>query len=398
MLSLEFSTVFYCLAGGALLCAIMSLVLMIPRLRRVSKRVVSDSENVAASVDDSAYPPVSVIVTAGDDSRSLERLLPQLLGQDYPAPMEVIVVGDGEGGPAETVVARLQNDYQNLYLTYAPANSRNLSRKKLAVTIGVKAARYDHLMLTCGNCSIGSPLWLRAMCRHFACGCGVVAGYSLPVGADTDEGVCGEVRFHAFDRVRSAVEWLAPACGGRLWRADGNNLGYARKLFYENKGFQRSLNLKYGDDDIFVREISTGVDCALELSRESMVEVVEHDLSRAHRLERIRRDFTASMLPGASRRMWAFMSWLWWGFIGLGVGACVVGLPSLIPVAAMSVVVVAMVLAAGLAWRRTMKSLNSRPLCMTVAWFITIHPLYTFAYRLLGRRERATNFTWTTEK
>ena len=140
------------------------------------------------------------------------------------------------------------------------------------------------------------------------------------------------------------------------------------------------------------------MDCALELSRESMVEVVEHDLSRAHRLERIRRDFTASMLPGASRRMWAFMSWLWWGFIGLGVGACVVGLPSLIPVAAMSVVVVAMVLAAGLAWRRTMKSLNSRPLCMTVAWFITIHPLYTFAYRLLGRRERATNFTWTTEK
>ena len=134
MLSLEFSTVFYCLAGGALLCAIMSLVLMIPRLRRVSKRVVSDSENVAASVDDSAYPPVSVIVTAGDDSRSLERLLPQLLGQDYPAPMEVIVVGDGEGGPAETVVARLQNDYQNLYLTYAPANSRGTSISATSAT------------------------------------------------------------------------------------------------------------------------------------------------------------------------------------------------------------------------------------------------------------------------
>lgn len=398
MFSLEFPALVCGLLGGALSCAVVLAVLMIPRLVRVRRRVASDA-SLLAEADDAVreYPAVSVIVTADDDARNLSDLLPQLLSQDYPAPMEVIVVDSGEGSPTETVVARLQGDHPNLYLTYVPARSRNLSRKKLAVTLGVKAARYDCLLLTCGNCRVCSSLWLRAMCRHFAEGREVVAGYSRPVPADSDGGR-GESRAQAFDRVRSQVEWLVPAMRGRMWRADGNNLGYTRRLFYENKGFQRSLNLKYGDDDIFVREIATADNCAVELSPESMVDELEQDVARAHRLDGIHREFTASMLPGGSRRVWALMSWLWWGYLCLGAAAAALSWPSLIPLAVVAVVWIGLAVATGLVWRGTMRALKSRPLCLTVAWFVTVHPFHTLARRIRARRFRYTNFTWTTEK
>ncbi len=385
----------YLLAAGSLLCVLVVMAMMFPRLRRV--RTACDAPSPEPADDGIAYPPVSVIVTADDDAWNLPVLLPQLLRQDYPAAMEVIVVDNGDSGPTETVVASLQNDYPNLYLTYVPANSRNLSRKKLAVTIGVKAARFEHLLLTCGNCRIESPLWLRSMARHFAAGKEVVAGYSYPLAADPEVSA-PESRLEAFDRVRASVEWLASGLKGRVWRADANNLGYTRTLFYNNKGFQRSLNFKYGDDDIFISEIAAPGTAAVELSDASRVIELVQNVSRAHRLKKIHRDFTARYLRRGPRLVWSLMSWMWWGWLGFCVAAIAVGLPSLLPFIALTAVNIAAALTVGWKWRATMSRLNARRLFLTVGWFITVHPLYTLLYRLRGRRSRAINFTWTTEK
>lgn len=388
----------YCLGGGALLCALAFMVLLFPRLSRVRRAVGDDTAEIGAGASESAaFPPVSVIVTADNDAWNLPVLLPQILGQDYPAPLEVIVVDNGDGGPSETVVASLQSDFPNLYLTYAPANSRNLSRRKLALTLGVKAARYDHLLFTGGNCRIDSPLWLRAMARHFAEGKEIVAGYSSPAPASPEDSRA-ENRTEAFSRVRGAIQWLAPAIGGHLWRADGNNLGYTRRLFYENKGFQRSLNLKYGDDDIFVSEIARPGNSAVELSAESMVTELVPDSARAFRQNKLHRDFTARYLRPGSRMAWSLMSWLWWGWLALSAATSVAALPSLLPLMAVAAVWIALWLIVGWQWRSAMAALGARPLFLTVVWFVTIHPFITLAYRIRGRRNRYNNFTWTTEK
>lgn len=399
MFSIDFSILDYCLFGSALVCAVLALALMLPRVSRVARRVRADRavmRETGGGLPDEAYPPVSVIVTADEDSENLAELLPAILEQDYPGPMEVIVVDNGEGGPLETVIARLQPLYPNLYLTFAPANSRNLSRKKLAITIGVKAARFDNLLLTNGNCRIPSALWLRTMARHFAMGKEIVAGYSVPVPADKLSG--RESRLEAFDRVRRSLQWLAPAIAGKLQRADGNNLGYTRRLFYDNRGFQRSLNLKYGDDDIFVNEIATPSNFAVELAPCSFVADRKPDVSNAHRIDRLHRDFTASRLPKSTRRLWGLVSLLWWAGILLGVAAAVTALPNLIPAIAVVALWIIAWLVTGLVWVKAQRALKARRLCFTVAWFITIHPFYTLAYRFRGHRARYNNFTWTTEK
>ncbi|WP_286332008.1 glycosyltransferase [Duncaniella freteri] len=216
----------------------------------VSRQVAADNErslnyaDSGSTTDAAGYPPVSVIVYSEDDASNLEILLPQILEQDYPAPFEVIVVNDGAISSTKDVIARLEQRYYNLYMTFTPQESRSLSRKKLAVTLGIKAAKYNVLVHTTGNCQIPSGQWLKRMASHFSPSTDIVLGYAIPAVSDgVDE---PWKRLHSFDRVRSDVEWLSWAIAGRPYRGDGCNIAYRREMFFRNKGFSRSLDLKYG--------------------------------------------------------------------------------------------------------------------------------------------------------
>ncbi|WP_286331510.1 glycosyltransferase, partial [Duncaniella freteri] len=236
----------------------------------VSRQVAADNErslnyaDSGSTTDAAGYPPVSVIVYSEDDASNLEILLPQILEQDYPAPFEVIVVNDGAISSTKDVIARLEQRYYNLYMTFTPQESRSLSRKKLAVTLGIKAAKYNVLVHTTGNCQIPSGQWLKRMASHFSPSTDIVLGYAIPAVSDgVDE---PWKRLHSFDRVRSDVEWLSWAIAGRPYRGDGCNIAYRREMFFRNKGFSRSLDLKYGDDDVFVSEVARKGNTAVELS------------------------------------------------------------------------------------------------------------------------------------
>ena len=49
----------------------------------------------------------------------------------------------------------------------------------------------------------------------------------------------------------------------------GRNLAYEKALFFDNKGFAGHYHLISGDDDLFVNENATGLNCAVEFSPES---------------------------------------------------------------------------------------------------------------------------------
>lgn len=92
------------------------------------------------------YPAVSVIVYAQNDAENLVKYLPKILNQAYPE-FEVIVVNDDSTDDSKDILSVLETQYKNLYHTYVPEGSRNLSHKKLALTLGIKAGpiRYSRI-------------------------------------------------------------------------------------------------------------------------------------------------------------------------------------------------------------------------------------------------------------
>ena len=235
--------------------------------------------------EDEACPPVSIIIYAKEASEALRKHLPLWLTQHYPT-YEVIVVNDGSTDESEEVLKQACQLYPHLYHTYIPEDAKYLSRKKLAVTVGIKAAHHETLLFSEADCRPASPDWIRAM----------VSGYRSPrsrivLGFSAYPAHTGF--FHklvAYDNLMHGLEYLASALKRHPFAGCGRNLSYQKSLFFEHKGFAQSLNLLAGEDDLFINETARPDNTEVQLRSESLTEMTpyayfnswkEHQVSRA---------------------------------------------------------------------------------------------------------------------
>ncbi|MDR2627647.1 MAG: glycosyltransferase [Dysgonamonadaceae bacterium] len=210
-----------------------------------------------------ATPPVSVIICAQNESENLNRFLPCILEQDYPQ-YEVIVVNEGSTDESEDVLCRLGAKYKHLYHTYIPGNVK-LSKKKLAITVGIKAAKYDILLFTNADCCPVSGNWIRCMARHFDGETAIVTGYgAMP----TRKGFVGKSIL--FDTLIVGLRAFSLALMNKPYTAKGANMAYRKDLFLKGKGFQPYLYLQDGEDDLFVNTEATATNTRIEMSPESI--------------------------------------------------------------------------------------------------------------------------------
>lgn len=375
--------------GISLLSAVFLLVFLLPRLLKIKHCADADRLDIESELQ---FPDVSILIYADTEADGLRRLIPQLFAQDYPAKMEVIVVNDEDSEAAADAINEMQLSYPELYMTFTPGKSRNLSRRKLALTIGIKAAHHDCLLLTHGNCSITSSLWLRSMARHFAEGTQMVLGYATLLDHDgRDSGRLRRTR--AFDRAFVAARWLSSALVGKAVRGNGYNLGYTKSLFFQHKGFANSLGLFAGDDDVFVSELAKDAEYAVELAPESIVEIHDYSPAYQQRMDNMSRRFTSRFLRRGGFRLFGSFSCAWWLWLIAGIAGVVLSLPTIIGAVALAVGLLGLWLPIMFAWRNLCRTLKIRPQFLTVPFLSLLHPLYTLRFRM-RRRNSVRDYSW----
>lgn len=332
-------------------------------------------------------PGVSVIVYADDNASALASLLPRLFSQQYAGAFEVIVVNDGSSAEVADVVKNHLATHKNLYQTFVPVEARNLSRKKLGISLGVKAAHQPYVMITSARCSVLSDRWLRDMTAPFAGGKDVVLGFA---------GINGLTRLaDRFDEVATAAEWLTSAIEGKPYRGIGFNLGYKRALFFDAKGFSRSLTLHNGDDDLFISQIATKQNCGVALTGNSRVEVSFHNPCKALRDMRLNHCFTARMLAAKGGRMFGIGTLLLWIWIAATVTGVVFSLPNALYACVLVGMVPAVSVPLSLAWSRTAKALGVKLPAFGVPWPMMWRWVRNLRYALLCGNKSRHNYTWS---
>mgnify|MGYP002621956957 CR=1 FL=1 len=205
----------------------------------------------AKSQQDEGLPPVSVVLTAHNDAAWLKENLVYLLEQDYPD-YEVVVVNYLSTDDTEFVLKLLKDYYPHLKVVPFKEDVNLFQGKKYPLSIGIKSAKNDILMLADPNCTPKNLLWLRGMVRGYHEGTQIVMGYC---GVKRTKSLIGCLQ--QYDALAYGAQYLGAALLGHPYTASGRNLSYRRSFFFEKGAFISHYDVADGSDDLFVYQNAT---------------------------------------------------------------------------------------------------------------------------------------------
>lgn len=208
--------------------------------------------------------PVSVVICARDEDENLARNLPGILVQEYSTTNEVIVVNDNSIDDSKYILAELQKTFKKLQIVDLTQEAKMIAGKKFPLSIGIKEAKHEIVLLTDADCVPASEHWMHKMQDAFSNGVEVALGY----GAYTKQpGFLNKaIRFETF---HTALQYFGYALAGKPYMGVGRNLAYKKNLFFRNKGFSSINHIPSGDDDLFINKVATKENTTVVLEPEA---------------------------------------------------------------------------------------------------------------------------------
>ena len=264
--------------------------------------------------------PVSIIVYAQNDSENLKKHLPALLTQDYPE-YQVVVINDGSTDDTDDTLKFFQNEFKHLYFTYVPSYARYLSRRKLAFTLGAKAAKHEILIFTEAYCEPINDQWLTAIMSSYTPETNIVLGYCK---YGNYKGLMHKLI--AYDNLLSGLRYLSSVLFHHPYTGNGRNLSYRKDLFFKNKGYYKSLNLLPGEDDLFVNETATGKNTRVSYSPNSLTEMDKIEDFRVWKGMKVSRATTQKYYKGKTLTFYHFETTCFFLFQAAAIASMAIGL------------------------------------------------------------------------
>ena len=208
--------------------------------------------------------PVSVIVCARDEAANLAKNLPGLLVQEYRTTHEVIVVDDNSFDDSKYFLEELQRTFKHLHVIELKQEAKFIPGKKFPLSIGIKTAKYEILLLTDADCVPASENWIDKMQQSYDDKTEIVLGYGA---YHKKKGLLN--RFIRWETFHTALQYLTYALAGIPYMGVGRNLSYKKEVFFRHKGFTSHNHIASGDDDLFINRAATGKNTRINIDPEA---------------------------------------------------------------------------------------------------------------------------------
>ncbi len=211
-------------------------------------------------------PSISVVICARNEEDNLFKNLPKILNQKYPN-FEVIIVNDQSVDNSKYIVLTYQKEYSNIKYIELERNKHRQFGKKLPLTVGVKGAKNELIVVTDADCIPDSNLWLKSLAKHYSDKKQIVLGYSPHIR------IKGSLnKLIRFDTTNIAITYLSFAKTALPYMGVGRNMAYSKQLFETVGGFKNHYHIASGDDDLFIKEAANRKNVAVNLEPESFVQ------------------------------------------------------------------------------------------------------------------------------
>ncbi|MDO8995354.1 MAG: glycosyltransferase [Sediminibacterium sp.] len=218
----------------------------------------------ATEKETSVEHPVSVIICARDEAHNLVKNLPGVLVQDYATTHEVVLVNDNSTDESKYVIDEFRRSFKNLNMIELTQEAKMISGKKFPLSMGIKSAKYEIVLLTDADCVPASENWIKKMQGAYNDETEIVLGYGA---YHKKPGLLNKlIRFETF---HTALQYFSYALAGKPYMGVGRNLSYKKEVFFKNKGFSSINQIPSGDDDLFINQVATADNTAILLDHDT---------------------------------------------------------------------------------------------------------------------------------
>ena len=208
--------------------------------------------------------PVSVIICARDEAANLAKNLPGLLVQAYSTTHEIIVVNDNSFDDSKYLLEEFERDFKHLKVVELKQEAKMIPGKKFPLSIGIKTAKYEIVLLTDADCVPSSELWIEKIQESYDDSTEIVLGYGA---YHKKKGLLNRlIRWETF---HTALQYLSYALAGKPYMGVGRNLSYKKVIFFRHKGFSSFNHISSGDDDLFINIAATKNNTKINISPEA---------------------------------------------------------------------------------------------------------------------------------
>ena len=208
--------------------------------------------------------PISVIVCAKNEEENVKNFIPLLAEQDYPQ-FEIVLIDDASSDGTLDVLEEYEKKYPNIKLVKVENNEAFWGNKKFALTLGIKAAKYEYLLFTDADCYPVSKDWITKMSSQFTQQKNIVLGYGAY------EKIAGTFlnKLIRFETLLAATQMFSWAKIGKPYTGVGRNMAYKREEFFKVRGFMDHMKIRSGDDDLFINQAANGTNTTICFAQDS---------------------------------------------------------------------------------------------------------------------------------
>jgi glycosyltransferase involved in cell wall biosynthesis len=213
---------------------------------------------------DNLEHPVSVVICARDEADNLMRNLPGTLVQQFKTSHELVLVNDNSTDESRYLIDEFKKTFKNINNVELTQEAKLISGKKFPLSMGIRSAKYEIVLLTDADCVPASEFWIQKMQDGYADDTEIVLGYGA---YHKKPGILNKlIRFETF---HTALQYLSYALAGIPYMGVGRNLSYKKEVFLRNKGFSSINQIPSGDDDLFINQVANGTNTRIVIDPEA---------------------------------------------------------------------------------------------------------------------------------
>lgn len=212
--------------------------------------------------------PVSVIICAKNEAQNLIANIPFFINQNY-SDFEIVLINDRSSDNTLEVLEQFKIDFpEKIKIVNVFESEQFWGSKKYALSLGIKTASHEHLLFSDADCKPLSEKWISEMVANFNSEHHIVLGYS------SYKKIKNSLlnKLIRYETLLTAIQYFSYAKIGLPYMGVGRNLAYTKSDFFSVNGFSKHMNIKSGDDDLFINQIANRKNTANCFSKNSFIE------------------------------------------------------------------------------------------------------------------------------